>query len=169
MSYKLKIGVLVSPVDEDIKGRVIAIDGTNVCIEDFDGFERIFQADDLIIYDDTLSGDTTSFRKDKVVIKSNEKSRIYPEIIDLHNKNKYLSKNTILDTQIKIFKSHLNQAIGKRQLRIIFIHGKGEGVLRASLEKVLKQNKIPFSDASYHKFGGGAIEVFLNGIRQRVH
>ncbi|HCC52053.1 MAG TPA: DUF2027 domain-containing protein, partial [Porphyromonadaceae bacterium] len=48
--------------------------------------------------------------------------------------------------------------------KIVFIHGKGEGVLRAALEKELKttyKHQSRFQDASFREYGYGATMVVI--------
>ncbi len=164
MQRQFKIGDLVSSIDDDIKGKVIAIDGTEIVIEDSDGFKRIFQANELIVYDSKLAEDTSISHKNIDAKKLKKTENQNPDVIDLHNTNTYLPKNKILENQLSLFKNHLNRAIGRRVSSIVFIHGKGEGVLQSGIENILKKNAIKYSDASYQKYGQGAIEVYLFGV-----
>ena len=47
--------------------------------------------------------------------------------------------------------------------RIVFIHGKGEGVLRSAIVKELryKYKNYPFQDASFREYGYGATQVTI--------
>lgn len=164
MPKQVKIGDQVSLIDEEIKGNVIAINGNEITIEDTDSFERVYHLNELIVYDKKLADDTSLSWKN-IDKKSPEKvTNTKLDVIDLHNNNSYLPKNKILDNQLKVFKTNLNKAIGKRAQEIVFIHGKGEGVLRSSIEKILRKNAIKFSNASYQKYGQGAIAVYLTGV-----
>jgi len=169
MSKKIKLGDSVSILDENIKGKVLAINGNEILIIDSDGFERTCQVKELIIYDSELAIDTfinaklpekKQSKQKKVVSNSN--------IIDLHSKNKYLNQNEILKNQLTVFKFQLNLAIRNRKPKTTFIHGEGEGILRKRIEKILAKNGITYSDAPYHEFGYGAIEVYLAGIRKII-
>jgi dsDNA-specific endonuclease/ATPase MutS2 len=44
---------------------------------------------------------------------------------------------------------------------MVFIHGKGEGVLKLELEYLLKRYNVKFYDANYQKYGLGATEVYI--------
>ena len=48
-------------------------------------------------------------------------------------------------------------------MKIIFIHGKGDGVLRSSLERELKQRyrSCTYQDASFREYGFGATQVTI--------
>ena len=48
--------------------------------------------------------------------------------------------------------------------KIVFIHGKGEGVLRAEIEKQLKSRyrHCEYQDASFQQYGFGATQVTIH-------
>jgi dsDNA-specific endonuclease/ATPase MutS2 len=50
---------------------------------------------------------------------------------------------------------------GQKGQKIIFIHGKGEGVLRTAIEKELKTRykSCEYQDASFREYGFGATSV----------
>ena len=160
MSKNINIGSRVSPVDENLKGEVIAINGTKITIEDEDGFERVYESDKLVVYDTVLVADRSlimksSNRNFKKSIKKNA------NVIDLHISNTYLNPNQILDSQIELFNLELKKAIQYQKPKITFIHGVGEGILKKRIEKILRNKNIQFSEAAYHTYGQGAIDVFL--------
>jgi dsDNA-specific endonuclease/ATPase MutS2 len=167
---QVKIGDSVSIIDDTVKGKVLEVNGDTILIEDKDGFERSYSIDEIVIYNTQVSLDEINFKKNvaKDKLAGKVKSRYENDIIDLHNKNTFLKKNQILENQIKLFKRYLNLAIGKKQDQIVFIHGKGEGVLRTALIKILNKNSIKYEKAPYHKFGQGAIKIYLTGIHKVI-
>ena len=67
-----------------------------------------------------------------------------------------------LARQLQVFETCLNQAINQRLSKIIFIHGVGNGILKAEMEKKLKQyENLHFMEASRVKYGAGALEVYI--------
>lgn len=67
-----------------------------------------------------------------------------------------------LARQLQVFETCLNQAINHRLSKIIFIHGVGNGILKAEMEKKLKQyENLHFMPASVVKYGSGAVEVYI--------
>ena len=67
-----------------------------------------------------------------------------------------------LNLQLDVARSKLEFAISKRIQRIVFIHGVGEGVLRAELEYLFSRyEQIKFYDADFQKYGLGATEVYI--------
>ena len=70
----------------------------------------------------------------------------------------------ILNCQMSKFHEVMKANSNKRGQKIVFIHGKGEGVLRTALEKELKttyKNKCRFQDASFREYGFGATMVVV--------
>ena len=73
-----------------------------------------------------------------------------------------LSNYDILTLQMDTAKRHIEFAIKNRIPKIVFIHGVGEGVLKAELDFMLKRyDNISFQDANYQKYGLGATEVYF--------
>ena len=89
--------------------------------------------------------------------------------VDLHIDNIIentvgLSNGDMLDIQLKYFQEKLEQAINNHFTKhIIFIHGKGKGVLKNLILEKLHQKypHLHYRDASYKKYGSGATMVIL--------
>ena len=74
-----------------------------------------------------------------------------------------MSNSEILNYQLDKFREVMNQYKNKREQRIVFIHGKGDGVLRKALLDELKR-KYPdcrHQDASFQEYGFGATMVTI--------
>jgi hypothetical protein len=93
-----------------------------------------------------------------------------PEIpvleIDLHinqllDTTEGMSAGDLLNYQMSKFHEVLKQYAGKKGQKIVFIHGKGEGILRTAIEKELKTKykSYIFQDASFKEYGFGATMV----------
>lgn len=102
--------------------------------------------------------DTTSERRDPKA----------PLEIDLHAHELLetmsgLTPKDILDFQLKTFHDTMKEHIKERGRRIVFIHGKGEGVLRAAIISELKAHykQCRWQDASFCEYGYGATLVTL--------
>lgn len=86
--------------------------------------------------------------------------------IDLHigellDDTRGMSNSEILNYQLDKFREVMEQYKNKREQRIVFIHGKGDGVLRKALLDELKR-KYPnyrHQDASFQEYGFGATMV----------
>lgn len=75
-----------------------------------------------------------------------------------------MSNAEILEYQMDVFHNTLSENSKKRGQRIVFIHGKGEGVLRSEIEKQLKRRykTYYFQDASFKEYGFGATMVTIS-------
>ena len=86
-------------------------------------------------------------------------------IVDLHihelvDDPTNLEKSEILEFQINYFIKCLDSALASQYLKVVFIHGVGNGVLRNNIIELLKkQEGIAFFDAPMSKYGVGALEV----------
>jgi dsDNA-specific endonuclease/ATPase MutS2 len=64
--------------------------------------------------------------------------------------------------QSETAKRHIEFAIRNRIPKIVFIHGVGEGILKAELDFLLgRYDNIAFQDGNYQKYGLGATEVYI--------
>lgn len=74
-----------------------------------------------------------------------------------------LEPRDILEYQIKVFRDTMNAHLKKHGCRIVFIHGKGEGVLRKALLKELRTHykQCRVQDASFREYGYGATMVTI--------
>lgn len=74
-----------------------------------------------------------------------------------------LSNAAMLQCQLDKFHEVLGQNKNRKGQKIVFIHGKGEGVLRKEIEKLLKTQykTYYFQDASFREYGFGATMVTI--------
>lgn len=101
----------------------------------------------------------------KSLVHQKDKKSIWE--IDLHIEEivsdyKHLSNGEIIDIQIRHARTIIEKARKNKIGKLIFIHGKGKGVLRSELLHLLSgYTFLEFYDASLKKYGGGATEVRL--------
>ena len=174
-TVNIKIGDHVSVIDEDISGIVTSV-GSEITIETTEGFPVKFAPENLVVEPkkwlaaQDLRGMSEKINEDSRIKNPKKRSLskqsgVPPMIVDLHIEK--LVKNPgrlepwqILDFQLDSAKNQLEWALSKRKQRIIFIHGIGEGVLKAELETLLRRyDEIRFYPANPTEFGAGAIEV----------
>lgn len=100
--------------------------------------------------------------------RSIENDPMAPLIVDLHieeliDNTRGMSAADILNRQIDEFRSVMDKFRNHKGKKIIFIHGKGEGVLRNAILKELnhryKGNDV--QDASFREYGFGATQVLI--------
>ncbi|WP_298650712.1 DUF2027 domain-containing protein [uncultured Proteiniphilum sp.] len=72
-----------------------------------------------------------------------------------------MSNADILEYQLNKFNEVMNEHIHRKNHKIVFIHGRGDGVLRNAILKELKKNypKCFYQDASFSEYGYGATMV----------
>ncbi len=181
----MKKGDRVFVLDDAIDGVVSSVQGTKIIIETSDGFEMEFSKQELIHADGSISKrelgrmDINSVLEEKSQKKPKKAPRIKPKErnlpamqVDLHieqlvRKVRGLSNYDILNIQMAEAKRQMDFAISKRIQKVVFIHGVGEGVLRAELESLFgRYDNLKFYDADFQKYGRGATEVyfFQNGF-----
>lgn len=88
--------------------------------------------------------------------------------VDLHI-NELLDDTTgmtnaeILNYQLDKFRETLEKYKGRREQKIVFIHGKGDGVLRKAIQDELKRKYSNYrhQDASFQEYGFGATMVTI--------
>ena len=98
----------------------------------------------------------------KKVIK-NEVIEIDLHINELLDDTSNMSHKEILDYQLDKFREVLEENKNKRGQKIVFIHGKGDGVLRKALLEELryKYKTYQSQDASFKEYGFGATMVTI--------
>ena len=177
----LSKGDRVSVLDEAIEGVVLSVDNNQILLETSDGFLMTYFVNEIIKIN--ISSDLNSFissdklhsamvdkqepvKRSFVKDKKSKKAEFVLEI-DLHieklvpNK-KALSNFEILTIQTATAKRQLDFAIAKRIPKVVFIHGVGEGVLKAELDFLFaRYEQISYQEANFQKYGSGATEVHI--------
>lgn len=178
---KFNIGDSVTVLDDSYNGIVKGFKSDRVIIETEEGFELEFEAKELVKTTDVSalkglfnSQSIQAVLKEKelpkkrsfVKEKRSKKDEFVLEV-DLHieklvpNK-RGMSNYDILSLQADTAKRQLEFAIRNRMPKVVFIHGVGEGVLKAELDFLLgRYEGITFQDADYQKYGQGATEVYI--------
>lgn len=92
-----------------------------------------------------------------------------PEVVDLHigellDSTAGLQPADMLACQLREFNRRMEQAAKRPGSKIIFIHGKGEGVLRAALLDRLHRRwpRCEAQDASFREYGFGATQITIH-------
>jgi len=174
-------GDKVAVLDEAINGTVVSVKNNEVLIETEDGFMMTFLVNELVKMQETnnlmksikridldeVVKEKTEPKPRSFVKEKKEKRDVGVPEFDLHIeklvKNKRgMSNYDILTLQTDTAKRHIDFAIRNRIPKIVFIHGVGEGILKAELDFLLgRYDGIDFKDANYQKYGLGATEVFI--------
>ena len=95
--------------------------------------------------------------------KQNHLLEVDLHIHELLDNTNGLSNKEMLDCQLREFRRVMDENIKNKGQKIVFIHGKGEGVLRNELIKELKcvYKGCTWQDASFREYGFGATMVVV--------
>jgi hypothetical protein len=173
------VGDFVAVLDDVVKGRIASINSTGILIKDDTGMLFNYLPSELVKLDENQHELTAyneinnQFLQDKIAEKPKKKSQNFSKAknevifeVDLHinqlvNSTNGLDNYDMLTIQLETAKRKLEYAIQKRISKIVFIHGVGEGVLKAELVYLFKKYPVEYYDASYQKYGLGATEVVI--------
>lgn len=74
-----------------------------------------------------------------------------------------MDNTAILEYQLKKFNEVMKEHLTRKNQKLVFIHGKGDGVLRNAILKELKKNypSCYYQDASFQEYGHGATMVTI--------
>jgi len=178
---KFEVNDKVEVLDDALQGRVIKIDGNSIYIETSEGFLLNFEPSELVKIEEDqsrmIASQNISFSeiiKEKQPIKRSKSIKVKPKErssppmeVDLHieklvNSFRGMSNYDILNLQLETAKRQIEFAVRKRLPKIVFIHGVGEGVLKAELDYLLSRyDNLKFYDANFQKYGVGATEVYI--------
>ena len=174
-------GDKVSVLDDAIDGIVLEVKNNQVSIETTDGFVMTYNVNELIKINNTsdLNNGIRSFNSNQIksekeipkprsfVKEKKSKHEIPVPEFDLHIEKLVknfsgMSNYDILTLQSETAKKHIEFAIRNRIPKIVFIHGVGEGILKAELDFLLgRYDNVVFQDANYQKYGLGATEIYF--------
>ncbi len=178
---KFEVEDKVEVLDDSLKGRVVKVEGDTISIETTEGFLLQYHSSELVktdkdhkklFYRDSV--EISEVLKEKQPEKKPKSTRIKPKErsappmeVDLHIEKlvqsyKGMSNFDILNLQMETAKRQVEFAMRKRIQKLVFIHGVGEGVLKAELDFMLgRYDNLKFYDADYQKYGMGATEVYF--------
>lgn len=111
------------------------------------------------------------YKDEKIIAHEGKKKRQKDDgtlVIDLHadellETTAGMNAADILHYQLDVFKKTMDENKKKKGKKIVFIHGKGEGVLRHALVHELnyRYKSCTYQDASFQEYGYGATQVTI--------
>ena len=111
------------------------------------------------------------YKDEKIIAHEGKKKRQKDDgtlVIDLHadellETTAGMNAADILHYQLDVFKKTMDESKKKKGQKIVFIHGKGEGVLRHALVHELnyRYKSCTYQDASFQEYGYGATQVTI--------
>ena len=177
---RFKKGDKVETIDDEIKGVVSKIEEGNIVVKTSDGFKFYFKENELMLIErndelrHSIFNDVSleSIKREKEGSSRHKIQSIIPKdrnkpmfVVDLHSHEltdttKGMTPFDILNMQLQSAKSQLEFAMRKQMLKMVFIHGVGEGVLKQELHTMLgRYNNLEYYDADFKTYGLGATEV----------
>ncbi len=164
----MKPGDKVAHIDQDIEGIVANINGNDINITTAEGFTYTFSKQKLVKIGQDLAQKLRHQaipKKDAPPQKPKKQKDKHP-VLDLHierltPKHQHLSAGQKLDLQLQEATRFLQKHRRSHHREVIIIHGHGKNVLKQALIKLLKEKGHEYFDASYVKFGGGALQIRL--------
>ncbi len=169
---EFKIGQRVGVVNETLEGKIIQLRLDKITIECDDGFNYEYSPKELVLkkdwenmikgrYEKELDDKNSFTHLSTVPIKKTPVEEVDLHIHELIDSEYGMSNFDKLSLQLSVAREKLEKAILKKQKRIVFIHGRGDGVLKNEVRELFKKYPVEFYDASYSKYGTGATEVLI--------
>lgn len=91
---------------------------------------------------------------------AHREAEIDMHIWELTDTHRNLTPGECFNIQISFFKECLESAIEENYIKVVFIHGVGNGILKTEIRKILNDyDFIEYFNASMAKYGVGATEV----------
>ena len=139
----MKIGDLVSVIDDDLKGKISAFKGNLVQIEDEHGFHYDIEKSKVVLYNHNIYDDISITAKKETSTKISKKNQTQPQSIDLHfeklvnNPQNYESWERLMIQREKLIEK-LEYCRSNNLKKLNIIHGIGDGVLQNMVHEVLQ-------------------------------
>ncbi|WP_420593098.1 Smr/MutS family protein [Robiginitalea biformata] len=170
-------GDRVQWLDEDLEGVVLSVTPEGIRVRTPDGFEmtaapeavvRIPKGASLPVPPSAASEKPQEKPKRKGLRTGSKKARYAPALeVDLHIEKIHpapqrLDTYEILDIQMETARRQLEFALSKRIQKVVFIHGVGQGVLKAELRTLFRRyDHLKVREADYRSYGLGATEIYI--------
>ena len=142
---ELKVGQKIVMMDSNERGTIISL-GKIVGIELEDGLKIQATYGEFAIIDDQERTALKEGKIKKVIHKANEpkiSSNSSMLTVDLHIEalpgGRYIPRGQQLEFQMNAFKRTIRENLSRRGFKICFIHGIGDGILKAAIRRELDE------------------------------
>ena len=163
----MKIGDLVSVVDDNLKGKITMMKGTKVTIEDEHGFPYEYESNQLVLENAEIYNQLTTVQKEELYKPISKKHDKKPFILDLHfehlvkNPKDYNSFERLFIQKEKLL-STLDYCRKNNLKKLEIIHGIGDGVLQQMVHEVLEsQTNLEFHNKEILHHQAGTVLVYF--------
>lgn len=163
----MKKGDSVAVINDQLKGKIIAVKGKMIIIEDEHGFEHEYESSELVMQESEIYNQIQTVHKienSKSISKKHDKK---PFLLDLHFEN-LVKKSDGYDSFERLFlqKEKLLQTLDfcrKNNLKKLeIIHGIGDGTLQKMVYGVLEnQTDLEFHNKEILHDQSGTVLVYL--------
>lgn len=145
--YGLRAGQSVVLMDSNLRGRIIGL-GKTVRIELEDGLVIDSVYNEFAVTDkaEIASLKGTKVKTKKTITTPKRSASMNPDgslTIDLHIEaiqgGRYISEGLQLQFQLETFRNVIRENLSHRGVKISFIHGIGDGILKAAIRKELDE------------------------------
>lgn len=165
--------ILYTLVENDrlAHGTNVSVEESLIELEDKKVTEKATPSTKIALDDQALTDLKSHFSSPSPVKVANKVKQVIKEdkiVIDLHidellDTTVGMSSSDILEYQLNTFRNVLEQYKKDKGQKLIFIHGKGEGVLRRAIihELNYKYKGYFYQDASFREYGYGATQVTI--------
>ena len=157
--------LLYTIVENDVPSRPLVIDAKQLKQQMYGSADKQQSAQDRQAHDGYVRRYDDQQSKGKAPVRRHDADVV---VVDLHASEVLettagMSSADILNYQLDVFRRALEEHKQEKGRKIVFIHGKGEGVLRQALLQELryKYKKYTFQDASFQEYGYGATQVTI--------
>lgn len=163
----MKIGDLVSVIDDNLKGKISGVQENLVQIEDEHGFVYEIEKDKIVLYNHNIYDEIFITTKKEYSEKLNKKSEINTQSIDLHfeklvkNPTDFESWERMMIQREKLIeKLEFCRVNNLKKLNII--HGIGDGTLQNMVHEILRGfANIEYEDHDFFYHSSGTVEVIF--------
>lgn len=163
----MKIGDLVSVIDENLKGKITSVKGNTIVFIDEYGFTYQYEKEKLISHEPHLYENMTienKYEYTKIISKKHKKNHL---VLDLHF-NKLVKNTSDYDSFERLFmqKEKLLETLTfceKNKIKKLeIIHGIGDGIVQKMVHDVLESRTyIDFYNTAVLKEDSGSIMVIF--------
>jgi len=163
----MKPGDRIAVIDDELEGIVTEINGNQITFESPEGFTYTYSKEKVVVvapdFQQKIERQKIQPKEPPKATQKKKATRDKP-VFDLHldviqQRHHHLSDAQKLEIQLQEVRRILHKMQVKNQKEFVLIHGVGAGVLRREILKILREKDYQYSDASYVKYGNGALLV----------
>ena len=163
----MKIGDKISVLDDNMKGKITALNGKKITVEDEHGFSHTFHENEIVLQNPEIYHQIKMVQKEEFSKPKSKKHAKQPLILDLHFEN--FGKNSgKIDAFERLFlqKEKLLKTLDfcreNNLKRLEIIHGIGDGVLQQMVHDVLEsQTNLEFHNKEILHHQSGTVLVYF--------